>query len=144
MPNTPISDSGATPGATVTTVPVLPRRAMPSRNGVGAASSGVRLSSSGMGSSARPSMQTYSSWRIGGIVAWKPVLPGGGGGCHGGPGPTAPGTRAGDAVRQLRLRTALLRGPPTAPAAPPASVPAAGERRDELYVGRHRSTASGG
>src|SRR6266702_2566882 len=50
------------------------------------------------------------------------------GGCRGGPGPTAPGTRAGDAVRSLRLRTAFLRGPPTAPATPPASVPCRGLR----------------
>src|SRR6476469_415921 len=40
MPNTPISDSGAMPGPTVTTVPVRPWTASPSRFGVGAASTG--------------------------------------------------------------------------------------------------------
>src|SRR6266498_5616646 len=56
-----MSDSGAIPSPTVVTIPVLPCRASASRNGVSAASSGVRPSSSGMGSSARPSRQTYSS-----------------------------------------------------------------------------------
>ncbi len=54
-----MSDSGAIPGPTVTTVPVRPRRARASRLGVSAASSGVRPSSSGMGSSPSPSRQTY-------------------------------------------------------------------------------------
>src|SRR6185503_19984791 len=61
MANTAMSDSGAMPSPTVVTVAVLPRRASASRNGGSAASSCVRPSSSGIGSSARPSRQTYRS-----------------------------------------------------------------------------------
>src|SRR5262245_13881435 len=64
MANTAMSDSGAIPGPTVVTTPVLPCRARESRNGVRAASNGVRSPSSGTGSSARPSRHTYSSLRI--------------------------------------------------------------------------------
>src|SRR4249919_415287 len=57
-----MSDSGAIPGPTVTTVPVLPRHARASRFGVSAASSGVRPSNAGIGSSPSPSRHTNSSF----------------------------------------------------------------------------------
>ena len=49
---------GRDPSPTVITVPVRPRRASASRFGVSAASSGVRPSNSGIGSSPSPSRQT--------------------------------------------------------------------------------------
>src|SRR5919198_217940 len=63
-----MSDSGAIPGPTVVTTPVLPCRARESRKGVRAASNGVRSPSSGTGSSARPSRHTYRSRRISSAV----------------------------------------------------------------------------